>query len=125
MCDARAPQSFIRVKYRHACFNCKHDEAFFLLIAKCGPLPSANSVRGSHFIPVTSLKCIDEWEIELKLKEQEVGPVELGEFDDHWVPDFALCGAREWESGVLDVDQLKTSRLMFAELNRQLAVLGL
>ena len=125
MCDTRAPQPFIKVRYRHPCFNCKHDLAYYLLIAKCGPLPSADSYRGSYFIPVSSIDCIDDWEIELKLAEQEVGPIELAEFDDGWVPDFALCQAKEWESGVLNEEQLNTGRLMFEELSRQLSVLGL
>ena len=125
MCEVQAPQPFIRVKYKHPCFHCGCDEAFYLLIPKCGPLLHAESVRGSHFIAIFDIRCIDDWEIECKLKKQEVGPIELGEYDDHWVPDFALCQAQEWESGVLSRDQLSTGRLMFEELNRQLATLGL
>ena len=125
MCDTRAPQAFIKVRYRHKCFNCEQDLAYYLLIAKCGPLRSADSCRASYFIPVSSIDCIDDWEIELKLAKQEVGPIELADFDDEWVPDFALCQAKEWESGVLNEEQLNTGRLMFEELSRQLSVLGL
>ena len=125
MCDTRAPQDFIKVRYRHKCFNCDEDLAYYLLIPKCGPLRSASSVRASYFIPISSITCIDDWEIELKLKKQEVGQIELAEYDDEWVPDFALCAASEWECGVLNEEQLNTGRLMFEELSRQLATMGM
>ena len=125
MCDVRAPQSFIKVRYRHPCFHCKRDVAYYLLIAKCGPLQSADSYRGAYFIPISSIDCIDDWEVELKLAEQEVGPIEVEDFDDQWGQDFALCQASEWECGVLNEEQINTGRLMFEELSRQLSVLGL
>ena len=125
MCEVQAPQHFIRVKYKTKCYHCECAEAYYLLIPKCGPLTSAESVRGSHFVAIYDIKCIDDFEIECTLREKEVGPIELEEYDDHWVPDFPLCQAEQWECGVLNSDQLNTGRLMFEELNRQLATINL
>ena len=124
MCDISAPQPFIKVKYR-PCFYCRKELGYYLLIAKCGPLPSADSYRGAYFIRVSSIDCIDEWEVELELAKQEVAPIELGDFDDQWGREFALDQASEWECGMLNEEQINTGRLMFAELSRQLSVLGL
>ena len=125
MCDASAPLKFITIEYP-ACPDCgdyyyKH----YILLSKVGPIKDLAHHRGIYFIQVADLELIDDWEIDIKLKQQEVSPVELEEFDDFDLSHLRICEATDIKYGVLTEEQLNRSRMFFQNIDEQLRLLNI
>ena len=122
MCDVTAPIHFVHIKYK-TCPTCGEYSKHFLLLPKVGPLLDLEKHRGLYYIQVSDISMIDDWEIEIQLKEQSVSPVELGEFDNFVPYELTLCAAQEIEFGVLTEEQLSRSRELFQSINVSLNLL--
>ena len=125
MCDVSEPTKFLTIEYP-ACPDCggcyyRH----FLLLPKVGPLRDDLAHRGVYLIQVADLALIDDWEVEEKLRQQEITPVELEEFDDFDLSHLRICEATEIRHGVLSEDQLSRSRIIFQNIDEQLKVLNI
>ena len=125
MCDVSAPLKFLTIEYP-ACPDCggyyyKH----YILLPKVGPIKDLAHHRGAFFVQVADLALIDDWEIEIKLRQQEVSPVELEEFDDFDLSHLRICEATEIRHGVLSEDQVNRCKIIFQNIDEQLKALNL
>ena len=125
MCDVSAPLKFVTIEYP-ACPDCgdyyyKH----FVLLPKVGPVKDLAQHRGVYLIQIADLELIDDWEIDIKLKQQEVSPVELEDFDDFDLSHLRVCEATDIKHGVLTEEQLNRSRMFFQNIDEQLRLLNI
>ena len=95
------------------------------MLPKVGPLKDLAQHRGIYLMEISDLDLVDDWEIELELKKQEVSPVELEDFEDFCPYHLALCESTDIKYGVLDEEHLDRSRKLFQELYAELRLLNI